>query len=61
MAKPGNNKGTSNFRAKLNEADVLIIFKSNKSQSKLAEEYNVSQGTISHIKKGRTWVWLTSR
>lgn len=61
MAKPGNNKGTSNFRSKLSEEDVVCIYLSREvSQTSLAEKFGVSQGTINHIRKGRTWSWLTS-
>lgn len=63
MAKPGNNKGTSNFRSKLSEKDVIFIYTCNEndlSQTNLAKRFGVTQGTINHIRKGRTWSWLTS-
>ena len=61
MSKPGRNRGTKNFRNKLTEKDVEFIFtNTNLTQQKLAQKYGVSQSTINHIKKGRTWGWLTS-
>lgn len=60
MSKPGDNKGVSNVKNKLSEEDVILIFKNNvMTQHNLANKYSVSQGTINHIKKGRTWGWLT--
>lgn len=60
MSKPGSNRGTKNFKNKLTEQDVLEIFSDTKAtQQELAERYGVSQSTINHIKKSRTWAWLT--
>jgi len=53
------NRGSKNFKSRLTEEDVMIIFKSTLSQSELARTYRVSQTTINHIKRGRTWAWLT--
>lgn len=59
-SRPGQNKGTLNFKNRLSEKDVITIFKDRKTtQEKLAERYSVSQSTISHIQNGRTWAWLT--
>ncbi len=60
MSKPGDNKGVSNVKNKLSEEDVIAIFTDTKmTQHSLAKKYEVSQGTINHIKKMRTWGWLT--
>jgi hypothetical protein len=60
MSKPGQNKGTLNFKNRLSEQDVLAIHRDKEStQEQLALRYEVSQSTISHIKNGRTWSWLT--
>lgn len=62
MSKPGQNKGEKNFKAKLTEADVCAIFLDDShTQEQLAAKYNVTQSTINHIKKGRTWAWLTKK
>jgi hypothetical protein len=60
MSRPGHNKGINNIKAKLSEADVIAIFlNKGKTQQALANQYNVTQSTITHIKTGRTWSWLT--
>lgn len=60
--KPGDNRGEKNIKSKLSEADVKEIFLcTDKTQQQLAEIYHVQQSTINHIKKGRTWEWLTSK
>ncbi len=60
MSKPGDNKGISNVKNKLSEEDVIFIYRcENLTQHALAVKFSVSQGTVNHIKKGRTWAWLT--
>lgn len=62
MSKPGENRGEKNFKAKLSRDDVIAIFTDKtKTQQQLAEQYDVTQSTINHIKTGRTWSWLTSK
>lgn len=62
MSKPGNNRGEKNIKSRLTEADVKEIYLcDNKTQQQLAEQYGVQQSTINHIKKGRTWRWLTAK
>jgi hypothetical protein len=58
--QPGSNQGTKNFRAKLTESDVREIYLDRtRTQHDLAVQYGVRQSTINHIKRGRTWRWLT--
>jgi hypothetical protein len=45
-----------NGRAKLTNLQILEIKKSHLTQRELAKEYKVSQGTISKIQLGQTWV-----
>ena len=53
-------RGTDNVRSKLSEEDVLAIYEDvEHTQHWLAEKYGVSQSTINHIRKGRSWRWLT--
>lgn len=53
-------KGTRNIRNRLTEEDVMAIYNSQDvSQTELGKRYGVSQSTINHIIKGRTWQWLT--
>lgn len=47
--------GEKNGRAKLSQAQVDEIRNSTLNQYKLAEKYNVSQGTISRIKTRKGW------
>ncbi len=62
MSKPGDNRGEKNIKSKLTEADVKAIYLcKDKTQHQLAEIYHVQQSTINHIKKGRTWKWLTAK
>jgi DNA invertase Pin-like site-specific DNA recombinase len=44
---------------KLKENQVLEIFKMPGSQQKIANKYGVNQVTVSLIKRGITWGWLT--
>jgi HNH endonuclease len=48
-------KGEKHGRARLTEGDVMLIRASEKSTRELAVEFAVSQSTIAHIVKGRTW------
>lgn len=58
--RPGSNRGKENFHNKLTEEDVIFIFTCETlTQSELAAKYGVSQSTINHIKRQRTWKWLT--
>ena len=62
MSKPGRNRGEKNFRNKLTQQQVLAIFNEIKlTQQELADRFHVSQSAINHIRKGRTWSWLTSK
>ena len=55
------NRGENNKRSKLLEHDVIEIFNSSLSQKELTRKYFVSQGTISQIKNGKIWSWLTKK
>jgi predicted XRE-type DNA-binding protein len=60
--KPGENRGVKNFKAKLTEDDVIFIYLcENMKQEELAAKFNVTQSTINHIKRARTWKWLTNK
>jgi len=43
----------------LSRRDVIEIFQSSKKQTELGKKYSVHQCTISNIKTGRGWAWLT--
>jgi group I intron endonuclease len=67
--KPGNiswsqgTKGKTKNQSKLNEKDVLYIYKSFysklKNKKELAEQYNISKTVISKITNGRTFKEIT--
>lgn len=54
-------RGTNNNANKLSEKDVLDIYLSDLSYSKLAEKYKVSKTNIYYIKKQYQWKWLTDK
>jgi len=54
-----SNRGGRHGSAKLCETSVLRIYKSRRKIRALAAQYCVSRKTISDIKNGSTWSWLT--
>ena len=53
-------KGVDNIRSKLTEDEVLTIYNDTEStQHELANRFGISQSAVNHIRKGRTWEWLT--
>lgn len=51
-------------KSQLTVEDVLAIdtaLRAGATGSSLAEDYAVSQETISNIKRGRNWTWVTGR
>lgn len=59
-AKGGSNRGTNNKASKLNDNQVLEIFKSQRSLTKLSNEFGVSVPVIASIKKQTTWKHVTA-
>jgi hypothetical protein len=57
QARPGEQNGM----ARLSEADVLAIVSDPRTQHELAAAFHVDQVTISDIKRGSCWGWLTGR
>jgi molybdopterin converting factor small subunit len=49
------------INAKLDETKAMEIFRDPRSQKEIMEDYNVSQTTVSDIKNGRSWTWLTGK
>lgn len=47
--------GETNGRSKLTESDVVAIRKSNLSQSKIAEQFNVTKGLVGQIRRRTIW------
>jgi hypothetical protein len=54
-------RGIKHHSSKLTEQEVLEIFNSTTNNRELAEKYEVAEGTIGFIKKGRTWKHLTQQ
>ena len=46
--------------AKLKAPEVLAIFKDGRTQEAIAGDYGISRTTVSHIKSGKSWGWLTA-
>ena len=55
MAKKRHQFGISHICAKLTEEQVIDIKKDGRSHEKIGKHYGVSHGTISAIKRGKTW------
>ena len=57
--------GEENYNAVLSEEDVLSIYRMAHerimSQEKIGEMFGVKQITVSNIKMGRSWSWLTGQ
>jgi hypothetical protein len=54
------NRGSRQGQAKLTEFDVLQIrqLMTSRTQTQLAQQFQVSPSTISNIKTGKNWSWL---
>ncbi len=57
--KPYTVIGSSNGNSKLTEEQVIAILQDTRKQVRTAEDYNVSESTISKIKKGQRWKHIT--
>ena len=56
MASRGRSlQGSRHHKAKLLEADAIAIRADDRVQGEIAEEYGVSQSTVSLIQLGKTW------
>jgi hypothetical protein len=51
--------GEMNGMAKLRAKQVLAIRRDSRSQETIAAAFGVDQATISDVRRGKTWVWLT--
>ena len=56
-----SNRGQRHGLSKLTEEDVLAISGSDETCSALSERFNVCRKTISLIRRGESWAWLTGR
>lgn len=52
-------RGEANGLAVLSEAQVLAIYTDARTQGRVAAEYGVHPLTVSRIKTGKSWGWLT--
>lgn len=60
MVRDGHSqRGRKHYAVKLTVTDVLSIRISTESNIALAERYGVAPSTISNIKRGYNWAWLT--
>ena len=51
-------KGENHPIAKLSETQAKIIIKDTRTHSVIAKDYGVTRATISHLKRGLTWLHL---
>ena len=57
-------RGTKNHFSKITDDQVLEIYRRvhrGENQYSLSDEFGVSQTTVSDIKRGHRWGWLTMR
>lgn len=54
-----HHRGEHHHGAKLTAVQVLAIFRDGRTHQAIADEYGVTRTTITMIKLGRTWGWLT--
>lgn len=61
--RASRKRGNDHYNSKLGEEDILSIYRLSKngtlSQTKIAELFGVKQITVSNIKTGKSWAWLT--
>jgi len=61
MVAHGNSlRGEKNLKAKLTEQQVLAIFRDRRPLADIAIEYGCSIPTVSSIRTGKNWSWLTT-
>jgi transposase len=60
LTRPTGAPKPKRSRAKLTEDVVLAIYRSTDLQPVIARNFEVSQATVSNIKNGKSWAWLTS-
>ena len=58
-ARAHNISGVKVHTSKLTEGEVVSIYNSTETQTKLSERYNVRPSTVSCIKRGKTWKHIT--
>lgn len=56
---PFGTKGATNVNAKLNDQQVLEIFRSAAPTDQLAAQYGIHANTVRQIRRGARWSWLT--
>lgn len=54
-----HHRGQRHGSAKLTDADALAIYEADGQHTDIAAAYNVSRQSVSNIKNGHTWTWLT--
>lgn len=59
MRGRGRTRGRENIHNKINEDTVITIYHDQRNQDVIAEELGLHQTTVSNIKNGKSWSWLT--
>jgi hypothetical protein len=57
--RSAKQKGELNGMSKINEEDVLKIFKDTRNNDEIAKDFNISKNHVSNIKNGRRWSHIT--
>lgn len=55
------SKGEDKYNSKFKEDDIFKIRLDKRTHKEIANDYAVSEATISHIKSGRNWGWLKEK
>lgn len=59
VSKGRQNKGSGHGMSKLTEEQVVSIYRDKRLYRDIAEEHGISVPTVSDIKRGHSWVYLT--
>jgi len=57
--RKADRHGEKNTQNKLTEQQVLEIYHATGGQHRIADRYGIDQSTVSNIKTGKLWGWLT--
>lgn len=52
-------RGSRSHHAVLTEAQALAVYRDPRTHKTIAESYGVGRQTVTNIKLGESWAWLT--
>lgn len=53
-------RGSESHFAVLTEAQAVAIYKDARTHREIAESYGIGRQTVTNIKTGESWAWLTN-